>query len=110
MGSPVLACNIKAINAQQRPRYNNLVSRLRAAMRDRSELRDGYEYALDSAKITLPEVAEWITLERLCCPFLNFQIEVAGETWRLTLRGPDGTKAILGAEFPAGGHPSGNHG
>jgi hypothetical protein len=103
MASPVLACNLKAISAVQRPRYNNLVSRLRAAMRDRRELPDGYSYSLDVAKITEPEVSEWITMERLCCPFLIFQLDVAGEVLRLTMRGPDGAKAVLREEFPGGG-------
>jgi hypothetical protein len=103
MASTVLACNIKAISAVQRPRYDDLVTRLRAAMRDRRELADGYSYSLDSAKITLPEVSEWITMERQCCPFLIFQLERADEALRLTMRGPDGTKAVLQAEFPARG-------
>jgi hypothetical protein len=97
-----LACNIRAISAAQRPRYDDLVSRLRSAMHDRRELHDGYGYSLHSNQITLPEVAEWVTMERLCCPFLTFQLEVAGETSLLTLRGPDGVKAILREEFPSG--------
>ncbi len=72
-------------------------------MRDRRELPDGYAYTLDSSKITVPEVSEWIAMERLCCPFLIFQLEAAGEVSRLTMRGPDGAKAILREEFPAGG-------
>ena len=103
MASPVLACNIQAISAVQRPRYNDLVTRLRSAMRDRRELADGYSYSLDFAKITLQEVSEWITMERQCSPFLIFQLERADEALRLTMRGPDGTKAVLQAEFPAGG-------
>ena len=99
----VLACDIQAIGALQRPRYNDLVSRLRPAMQDRRELPDGYDYLLDAGEITLPEVAEWINMERLCCPFLIFQIEVSGEVCRLMLRGPDGAKALLRAEFPVGG-------
>ena len=104
MASTGLVCNIQAIDAVQRPRYDDLVARLRFAMRDRKELPDGYTYALDSAEIALPEVSEWITMERLCCPFLIFQLEVAGEASRLTMRGPEGAKAILEAEFPIGGH------
>ena len=97
-----LACNSKAISAARRPRYNDLIKRLRIAVQDRSELADGYTYRLDTKKITLPEVAEWITMERLCCPFLTFQLDVRGngDSW-LTMRGPEGAKAILGAEFPA---------
>jgi len=103
MASPVLACNIHAISAVQRPRYEDLVTRLRVAMRDRWELPDGYSYSLDSAKITLAEVSEWIAMERQCCPFLTFQLEEADEALRLTMLGPDGSKAVLGEEFPAGG-------
>src|SRR5580698_8783909 len=110
MASRVLACNIQAISAVERPRYNDLVSRLRAAMRDRRELADGYSYSLDPAKITLPEVSEWITLERLCCPFLIFQLEVAGEVSRLAMRGPSGAKAVLREEFPGDGQDGGHHG
>jgi hypothetical protein len=47
----------------------------------------------------LPEVSEWISLERLCCPFLMFQLEGASEVSRLTMRGPDGVKAILQQQF-----------
>ena len=110
MASSVLACNIKAISAVQRPRYNDLVSRLRAAMQDRGELPDGYTYTFDSSKINLPEVSEWITMERLCCPFLIFQLEVAGEVSRLAMRGPDGVKALLSAEFPGKGQAGGQDG
>jgi hypothetical protein len=98
----VLACNIQAISAVERPRYGDLAFSLRAAIRNHRELPDGYSYSLDSAKITLPEVSEWITMERVCCPFLTFQLEGAGEALRLTMRGPDGAKAILEVEFPNG--------
>jgi hypothetical protein len=46
-------------------------------------------------------VAGWIAMERLCCPFLIFQLNVeANRDSRLTLRGPAGAKAILREEFP----------
>src|SRR6266481_4532398 len=95
-----LACNLKAISTSERPRYNDLVKRLRVSVQDRNELTDGYAYKLDTKKISLSEVAEWITMERLCCPFLAFQLDVVNETSRLTMRGPDGAKAILREEFP----------
>ena len=99
--APPLACNIQAISAADRPRYNDLVRRLRLALQDRSELSDGYAYKLDTKTITLPEVAEWITMEQLCCPFLSFQLDVRSDgASQLTLRGPAGAKAILREEFP----------
>ena len=107
MAPPIIACNIHAISTAQLPRYNDLVSRLRSAMRDRTELADGYSYSLNPGKITLPEVSEWITMERLCCPFLIFELAGAGEASRLTMRGPDGAKAVLREEFAAGGQAGG---
>lgn len=95
-----LACNLKAIHTADRPRYTDLMKRLRASVRTQTEIVDGYRYALDTTMMTLPEVAEWIAMERLCCPFLAFQLDVKsnGDS-QLTLRGPEGVKAILVEEF-----------
>jgi hypothetical protein len=100
--STIFACNLKAISAAERPRYNELVKRVRQAMRDRTEISDGYAFKLDSKTITLPEAAEWISMERLCCPFLTLQLSAAGNQthWVLTLTGPEGVKPLLNAEFP----------
>jgi hypothetical protein len=100
--STVFACNLKAINAAERPRYNKLVKHVREAMRDRTEISNGYAFKLDSNAITLPEAAEWISMERLCCAFLTLQLSAAGNQadWVLTLTGPEGVKPLLDAEFP----------
>ncbi len=75
---PVFACNLKAISAAERPRYNELVKRIRSAIWDRNEISEGYAFKLDSKIVTLPEAAEWIVMERLCCPFLMLQLAAAG--------------------------------
>jgi hypothetical protein len=100
--STVFACNLKAISAAERPRYNELVKRVREAMRDRTEISNGYAFKLDSKIITLPEAAEWISMERLCCPFVTLQLSAAGNQthWVLTLTGPEGVKPFLDVEFP----------
>jgi hypothetical protein len=41
---PVIACNTKAISMTDRPRYNDLTKRFRSAIRNRSEIRDGYTF------------------------------------------------------------------
>jgi hypothetical protein len=101
-GRDVIACNLKAIGSSERPRYNDLTKRLRTAVRNRKELSNGYAYQLEQKTITLPEVAEWMSLERLCCPFLRFELSATGQqtNWLLTLSGPVGVKALLQAEFP----------
>jgi hypothetical protein len=100
---PIFACNLKAISSAERPRYNDLTKRLRAAARHQSELANGYAFQLDGKAIGLQEVAQWISLERLCCPFLKFQLSASGQdaVWVLKLTGAEGVKALLKAEFPA---------
>jgi hypothetical protein len=96
-------CNLMALSSRQRPRYNALMQHLRAAVRNRKALPDGYVYQLEQATIALREVAEWIRLERLCCPFLKFELSATGQPtdWLLTLTGPEGVRPLLEAEFPA---------
>lgn len=96
-----IACNITAIAAADRPRYLELSSLLRSAIQDASELADGYSFALTAERMDLLQVAEWIGMERRCCPFLTFELLVSGrqEEFFLKLMGPEGVKGILEHEF-----------
>lgn len=98
---PVLACNMKAISANERVRYNTLMKGIKNAVRQQKELADGYSWELDGKKTTMPDVAEWMSLERRCCPFLTLQLEALGDgaDFKVKLLGPDGVKAFLQSEF-----------
>ena len=103
----VLACNLNAISQGDRHRYTDLFRRLQAAIADRHELPDGYLFRLNGQSLSLADVAQWISLERLCCPFFTFQLEATGaqpDYW-LSLQGPDGAKTIIDKEFA----PESNH-
>jgi len=96
-----IVCNLEPLSATQHVRHADLIGRLRADVVKVTDLPDGYVYELAGGGISLPELAEWIALESLCCPFLTFQLEVAQtHPTRLALRGPEGVKAILRQEFP----------
>ena len=100
--TPPFACNLKAISAPERPRYTELTQRVRAAIRDRAERANGYTFTLDGNAVSLTEAAEWISFERLCCPFLTMQLSASGgrTDWILALTGPQGVKPLLNVEFP----------
>lgn len=102
-GSTVFVCNLNAISAAERPRYNELVKRIREAVRERTEISDGYRFKLASETVTLAEAAEWMGMERLCCPFLTLQLSVTGNQahWVLILTGPKGVKPLIDAELPS---------
>ena len=94
-------CNLGAIDAKQRRRYEALTAEMRAAAQEVEELPDGYAIRFPSDRHIHSAVGEWITLERLCCPFLRFALETDGEgrhTW-LRLTGREGVKNFLRSEI-----------
>ena len=84
-----------------RPRYSDLSERVTAAIRVRAETANGYTFTLDGNAVSLTEAAEWISFERLCCPFLTMNLSASGDQadWVLALTGPKGVKPLLNAEF-----------
>ena len=89
-----LTCNINGIPLQERARYGHLVEALRHAIQKRRELSDGYAFQMDTKHISTDQLAEWIELERKCCPFFGFEMHWTpqnGDVW-LHLSGPEGVK------------------
>src|SRR5689334_16410875 len=98
---PVFACNMNAIPADQRPQHEALaVHLLREAASQRTELANGYVWHYPDPGL-LSEIAEFINLERLCCPFFHFTLDLAPDGGPLTLSisGAAGVKAFLLAEL-----------
>jgi len=88
--SPQLACNMNAFNRTERDRYKVLTDKLSASAA--AELSAGYEIVVALESLSLVELAEWISLESRCCPFLNFAVA-------LRLTGATGVKEFLAAEL-----------
>ena len=97
-----IACNLAAIAPENRPRYHQLIQRIRGAIGQCFELHNGYAYPIDPGAVPLTDAAEWMALETLCCPFLTIQLSASGQQshWVLTLTGPEGVKPLLDTEFP----------
>ena len=98
--SPI-ACVMAALDDEQKQRRKELEERVSAAIEEVRELPDGYAVRLFSESQTVQDVAEFVTYERLCCPFLDFEIEVGregGPLW-LRLRGREGVKEFVRQEF-----------
>jgi hypothetical protein len=84
-GEP-LACNLNALTTSERERHDALGAKLKEAAIRREELRNGYAFAIDPARVPLSEIAEWVAFESRCCPFLDFGIELRAKGGLLTLR------------------------
>lgn len=93
------ACNAKALTAEERARYQELMQTLFAAVDEKKELTDGYAFRVPSSMLV--SAATWVAYERRCCPFFTFQIEQTrdeGPVW-LKITGPEGIKAFIRAEI-----------
>jgi hypothetical protein len=100
-GEQAIACKLDALTPAERQRQKELLEEVgRATVRTR-ETGDGYVLTLRVDATGFQRVAEWISLERRCCPFLNFNLKWSGgeENPLLELGGGPGVKAFLGAEL-----------
>jgi hypothetical protein len=94
-----IACDLGTMTEVQRSRREDLVLGLRASLREVVELVDGF--ALRMLPSAVVGVADFVSLERLCCPFLRFSTEIEpgeGPLW-LRMTGPDGAKGFLRESF-----------
>ena len=101
-----LACRLEGLAAAERGRRAELHRGLRAALQESRELPDGWAFRLPATTQAILEAAEWIALERRCCPFLDFALasEVDGGVW-LRVTGGAGVKAFVAAAMGAAAAP-----
>src|SRR5262245_15337127 len=94
--APRIACNPSALTRDERVESQKLQGQLLAAVTHTDELPDGYALRLDEAKLPLASLSRWVDLERRCCPFFHFAIELVPNTPpQLRLTGGDGVKDFL---------------
>jgi hypothetical protein len=99
-----IACHPDALTKEQRARSAALATELSKGTTKRSDLPRGYSFELAKEGGLFEKAAEWISLERRCCPFLKFELGwKAGEDRAPTLAitGPEGTRDFLMEDFPA---------
>jgi hypothetical protein len=100
-----ISCNLMAIPEGQRGQHQTKSHVLFAQVQTIIDLPDGYQLAFP-AELLVP-IAEFIALERLCCPFWDFRLHVppSGEQVFLTLGGGTEAKQIfyegMAADFAA---------
>lgn len=93
-----LACNINAFTAEQRVLHDAAAHLVFSNLDEMKELSDGYAFRLPV--LMWQAVVDFVGLERLCCPFLNFNVQLSNtNTLWLSLTGPEGVKALLITEL-----------
>lgn len=99
-----IACDMTALNTTQRARQQVLMKNFHASIQEIAGLDDGYAFRLRTDEATILAAAEFICIERLCCPFLTFELQVgaAGDPVWLKVSGRAGIKEFIEAEFGVG--------
>ena len=90
-----------AIPVEQRPVHLAKSRELFSQIQETHELPNGYEFRFTGAPEVLKKLADFVSLEKLCCPFLNFLIEIEadnGPVW-LRLTGRAGVKEFVREEI-----------
>ena len=98
---PSLVCNMDVFTPAQREAHIHATTQLVHAMQHVQGVENGYEFTFPNETNLIVRIAEFIANERLCCPFLNFTLNVpsSSESLSLSLTGPMGTPEFLRAEF-----------
>ena len=97
----VFVCDISALSSSDRVKYLSLVQELNRSRTDVQEIDSGYSFCFDLSSESIMKIAEFITYERLYCPFFDFETLVMNQLnqlW-LTLRGDEGVKEFIRYEF-----------
>jgi hypothetical protein len=96
-----IACDLSAMDTSQRERHRAVIERWRQKVQEIVELTDGYAFRFEPDDALFLDLAEFVTLERRCCPFLGFALALdpAGGSMWLRLTGPDGAKEFVRVAF-----------
>jgi len=100
-GEIIIACNPNAIPAEKRERWLVVATQMYGAVQEVQELPDGYAFRLPSNSEVLFIVAEDLTYDRLCCPFIRYTLDIEpneGPFW-LRFTGGEGVKEFLRMSF-----------
>jgi len=95
---PVLACDLSALPVDGRRRLKELSEELVRSVKEIRELPNGFELGFAEASTKrFGEIAEFIALDRLCCPFIRHGLihEPYEQGVWLHLSGAGGVKDVI---------------
>lgn len=98
---PPLVCNMGVFTPDQRETHILTTTNLIQSIQSVQEVENGYEFTFPNSTTFIASIAEFVSNERLCCPFLKFtlHVESINNPLSLSLTGPVGTQEFLRGEF-----------
>lgn len=97
---PPIGCRLDALDGAQRRKQQALLETVRHTVTGVRDLPDGLGLAFSADPATFVQLAEWISLERRCCPFLEFALAWGlDDRVEVRLTGQPGVKDFIAAEM-----------
>ncbi|MFA7468136.1 MAG: hypothetical protein WCY82_07715 [Desulfotomaculaceae bacterium] len=92
-----ITCCKLTFSEEEKNHYNELRNKIFNNLVRTDELANGYSFVLSgSERDLLHDLADWIPLEKKCCPFLQFSVLINQDEFvRLQLTGPSEVKNFL---------------
>jgi hypothetical protein len=99
--NPPVACCLENFTAEEARRHHELTRKLGENIVSSQRLVNGYTFRLKDS-FSLTTLSEWIELERRCCAFFTFEIQVAGANpgIQLTVTGPPQAAELIQTFVP----------
>lgn len=103
---PMFVCRLDALTSEERKQYGEFRAELQRATAQVTEDAEGYTFHYAPA-VTPAAIIRWVEMERKCCPFLRFTLDITeeGGPSRLRIWGVPGVKAFVAAELEIGKQP-----
>ncbi|MGH9160826.1 MAG: hypothetical protein ACRD2X_12695 [Vicinamibacteraceae bacterium] len=97
---PVFVCRLDGLTSEERKQYRELRAALQQATARVTEDAEGYTFHYAPA-VTPAAIVRWVEMERKCCPFLRFTLDITEEDGPSQLRiwGAPGVKAFVATEM-----------
>src|SRR2546422_11753538 len=94
---PPIACDLTVFSLGEREHYSALSQELLAACGKMRELPDGFAFLFPGKSNWCAKIAEWVMLERRCCPLRSFKLVIDADSGPvvLRLRGTQQTKELI---------------
>ena len=94
-----IACDLTKLSKEQHARERELLQRFKGTAAVLRQETDALEFSWPGDPQSLAELGEFLGLERLCCPFLTFELRVSKDAAVVRVSGLPGSGAVLAAEF-----------
>ena len=98
-----IVCDMNVFTPVERENHIRTTTHLFQTVQDIHEVNKGYEFIFPNSNGSeiITQLAEFISKEQRCCPFLEFTLKISPKVKpiSLLLTGPEGTQEFLREEF-----------